>query len=59
VEIPIAASGTAPPAAIYDAPDSGTGAIVIGNVGWWRNILASTQAGLYSSTITLTVSSGP
>ena len=38
---------------------AGTGAITIGNVGWWLNIPSSTQAGVYRSTITLTLSSGP
>ena len=60
VEIPISASGTATPAVIYDAaPDSGTGAIVIGNVGWWLNVPASAQGGIYTSMITLNISSEP
>jgi hypothetical protein len=60
VGIPSTASHTAPPAVIYDAaPGSGMGAVVIGKVGWWLNIPANTKAGAYTSTITLTLTSGP
>jgi hypothetical protein len=59
-QIPVSADDTAQPVAIYDASsDSGMGSAVISDVGWWLNIPANTEADTYSSTIVLTVNSGP
>lgn len=59
-QVPVAAGDTAQPVAIYDASSgSGMGSVVIGNVGWWLNVPANTEADTYTSTIVLTVNSGP
>jgi hypothetical protein len=49
---------------IYDTSAStGLGSITVGiganPVGWWVNVLAKSQAGTYTSTITLQIISGP
>jgi hypothetical protein len=63
--VAITTAASAPTAVtIYDtAAATGLGSITIGvgalPVGWWVNILASTKAGTYTSTINLTVISAP
>ena len=45
---------------IYDdATSAGLGDITIGNVGWWLAIPANTLAGVYTSTFTYEINSGP
>jgi hypothetical protein len=60
------AASSPSPVVIYDtASATGLGQIVIGGstqahpVGWWVNVPASAIAGTYTSTITMTVISGP
>jgi hypothetical protein len=58
------AAVTPTPVTIYDAKaNTGLGTVVIGNtpnpVGWWVNVPGSANAGSYTSTITMTVISGP
>jgi hypothetical protein len=54
------------PSTIYDtSAGTGLGQIVIGGsaqpnpVGWWVNVPASASVGAYTSTITMTITSGP
>ena len=50
---------TCTPATVVNAaPTSGMGAVVLGTY-WWLTIPGNAHAGTYTSTITLTVSSGP
>ena len=51
---------------IYDAsPGTGTGVVALGGpsathpIGWWIQVPASAYAGSYTSTLTLTLVSGP
>jgi hypothetical protein len=63
--VAITTAATAPTAVnIYDtAAATGLGSITIGigalPVGWWVNVPANTKAGTYTSTISLTLVSGP
>lgn len=63
--IAITTAATSPvPVTIYDAKaNTGLGTVVIGNtpnpVGWWVNVPGNASAGAYTSTITMTVISGP
>lgn len=65
--VAITTAATAPtPVTIYNAASgTGLGTVVIGNdggstapVGWWVNIPGSASSGAYTSTITMTVTSG-
>ncbi|MHB1210203.1 MAG: WxL domain-containing protein [Acidimicrobiales bacterium] len=59
---PVAVTTAATPSAvtIYDtSANTGMGAVQIGGVGWWLNVPASSYAGIYTSTITLSITSGP
>jgi hypothetical protein len=60
------AASSPTPFTIYDtAAGTGLGQMAIGGstaanpVGWWVNVPASTQAGTYTSTITMQIISGP
>jgi hypothetical protein len=60
------ASSSPPPADVYDvAAGSGLGAITLGGhsaadpVGWWVNVPANARAGAYTSTVTVSIVSGP
>jgi hypothetical protein len=58
------AASTPPTSTIYDtSAATGLGSITIGigalPVGWWVNVPASTKVGTYTSTISLTLVSGP
>jgi hypothetical protein len=65
--VAITTAPTAPSAAtIYDtAAGSGDGAILLGGnsaadpVGWWINVPANARVGTYTSTVALTIVSGP
>jgi hypothetical protein len=65
--VAITTAATSPtPVTIYDtATSTGLGQIIIGGsahanpVGWWVNLPASASAGAYTSTITMSVVSGP
>jgi hypothetical protein len=64
--VAITTAATTPTAVnIYDASAAtGLGSVVIGSpganvVGWWLNVPANAQAGVYTSTITMEVISGP
>jgi hypothetical protein len=63
--VAITTAATTPPAStIYDtAAATGLGSITVGigalPVGWWVNVPASTKVGTYTSTISLTLVSGP
>jgi hypothetical protein len=65
--VAITTAPSSPPAAtIYDTPaGSGAGSIIVGGnsaadpAGWWINVPASTLFGTYTSTVALTISSGP
>jgi hypothetical protein len=60
------ASSSPPPFTLYDtASGTGVGQITLGGssatypIGWWMNVPANAHAGTYTSTMTLTVVSGP
>jgi hypothetical protein len=62
----VTAAASPPTATVYDtAAGGGLGTITIGGhssanpVGWWVNIPGSTFAGSYTSTVTVTIVSGP
>ena len=63
--VAITTAATSPTAyVIYDTgTGTGMGSVTIGvgalPVGWWVNVPASTKAGTYTSTISLTIISGP
>ena len=65
--VAITTAASAPPAAtVYDTPPgTGDDAIILGGhsaadpVGWWINVPANTRVGTYTSTVTLTIVSGP
>ncbi len=63
--VAITTAATAPtPVTIYDtAIHTGLGSILVGGganpVGWWLNVPAATQAGTYTSTVTMQIISGP
>jgi hypothetical protein len=65
VAITTSGGGTTPTATIYDAAaGTGLGAINIGTpgtnpVGWWLNIPSNTQAGTYTSLVTLELLNAP
>lgn len=54
------ASGTCTPTSVANAAKTtGMGAMTFTTLDWWLNIPANAYAGKYTSTITLTISSGP
>jgi hypothetical protein len=60
------ASSSPPSFTLYDtASGTGVGQITLGGssatypIGWWMNVPANAHAGTYTSTMTLTVVSGP
>jgi hypothetical protein len=60
------ASSSPPPADVYDvSAGSGLGAITLGGhtatnpVGWWVNVPANAVTGTYTSTVTVSIVSGP
>jgi hypothetical protein len=65
--VAITTAPSSPPAAtIYDTPaGSGEDAIILGGhsaadpIGWWINVPANALIGTYTSTVTLTITSGP
>jgi len=65
--VAITTAATSPlPYSIYTAQaSSGLGVAILGGsssanpVGWWLKVLANTRAGTYTSTVTMSVSSGP
>lgn len=65
--VAITTAPSAPPATtIYDTPaGSGEGAIILGGhsaadpIGWWINVPANALVGTYTSTVSLTLMSGP
>lgn len=59
VVITTAASSPTPVTIYQAAVGSGLGAILINPVGWWLNIPGNTQAGSYTSTVTLEILATP
>jgi hypothetical protein len=65
--VAITTAASAPPnTKVYDtAAGTGLGAVTLGSstatspVGWWVNVPANAYAGTYTTTVTMTVSSGP
>jgi hypothetical protein len=60
------ASSSPPPFTLYDTSSgTGVGQVTLGGstatypIGWWMNVPANAHAGIYTSTVTLTVVSGP
>jgi WxL domain surface cell wall-binding len=53
-------TGTATPSDVYTAAaGTGLGVIDIGSVGWWLNVPGNAPADVYTSTITMQITSGP
>jgi hypothetical protein len=65
VAITTAASSPSPVSVYAAAADSGLGGVVLGGgsaadpVGWWLSVPANARAGAYTSTVTVTIASGP
>jgi hypothetical protein len=62
VAVTTAATGPTASTRYTAAATSGLGSVLIGGttpVGWWIHLPGSAQAGTYTSTISLTIGSGP
>jgi hypothetical protein len=65
VAVTTAASSPLPASAYAASADSGLGTVILGGdsaadpVGWWVNVPANAWKGAYTSTVTVTIASGP
>jgi hypothetical protein len=65
VAVTTAASSPSPVSAYAASADSGLGGVLLGGtssadpVGWWLDVPANARAGSYTSTVTVTIASGP